>query len=45
MIIHFIYAETVYINIVYWKMYFDMLVEMVGFEPGILWVLVCSVNL
>jgi hypothetical protein len=43
------------IHFINWKMYFDMLVEMVGFEPGILemvgfepgilWILVCSVNL
>jgi hypothetical protein len=32
-------------SLYYKKKKFFMLVEMVGFEPGILWVLVCSANL
>jgi hypothetical protein len=34
-----------YCDILNWKIYFDMAVERVGFEPGMLWVLVCSANL
>jgi hypothetical protein len=34
-----------YCDILQWKIYFDMLVESVGFEPEILWILVCSADL
>jgi hypothetical protein len=46
MLINLIYTEIVYMNIVTFctEIYFDMLVERVGFEPGILWILVCSAN-
>jgi hypothetical protein len=37
--------NLIYCDILHWKIYFDMLVEMVGFEPHILWLLVCSANL
>jgi hypothetical protein len=33
------------IAILHWKIYFNILVEAVGFEPEILWILVCSANL
>jgi hypothetical protein len=47
MIINLIYAESVYMNSVTFciEKFISMLVEIVGFEPAILWILVCSANL